>query len=235
MNCQIINRFDSKRNEVYLVACGQWPKAVLKRFERAQNLEAERRTAQALWKSGVTVPKILQAEGNDLLYQYIEGTVLVDYLEQLEQAEQCTKVFLAFDRLAAWLASCYKVLEREYGCQMSLGDAHLRNFIDGDQIYGIDFECLRSGPKEADIAAIAAFTLTYTPMLTPQKYRLAAYFLQRAGHWMALDANTLHQEVNCALQIIEQRRGIRFPENLAARLFAITEENPSPQAEAVIV
>lgn len=223
MNCEIINRFDSKRNEVYLVAWEQWPRAVLKRFENAQNLETERRTAHALWENGVAVPNILQAQGNELLYEYIEGTVLVHYLEELEQAEGCTRVFLAFDRLAAWLANCYKALEQEYGCQMSLGDAHLRNFIDGDQIYGIDFECLRSGPKEADIAAIAAFTLTYTPMLTPQKYRLAAYFLERAWHWMKLDTNTLHQEVNCALQIIEQRRGIRFPEGLAAQLFAIAQ------------
>ncbi|WP_312644688.1 hypothetical protein [Hydrogenoanaerobacterium sp.] len=221
MKYSIIEPFLSKRNHVYLVSTddAHFPKAVLKSFGGNNNgFLAERQAAQLLREHHIAVPQMLFMEEQSIVYEHIEGKVLVDYLDVLEQPAHSDEVFGIFNLLCQWLAQCYAALESAYGREMVLGDAHLRNFIYADKIYGVDFECVKEGKKEADIAALAVFTLVYSPICTQQKYRLAAHIMACCNRYMQLDTQLIALEILRHIETVERRRGICLPENIAHTL-----------------
>ncbi|RPF48743.1 hypothetical protein EDD70_1567 [Hydrogenoanaerobacterium saccharovorans] len=213
----------SKRNYVFLINTDNvsYPKAVLKKFSDINGFEAETQAMQALCKHNIAVPTTLLIEEQSIVYEHINGKLLVDYLDMLEHDKHSDEVFFIFDKLCQWLAECYTALESEYGCEMVLGDAHLRNFIYSDKIYGIDFECVKEGKKEEDIADLAVFTLVYSPMCTQQKYKLAAHILECCNRYMQLNAQLIDSEILHHIKTVEQRRGISLPKNISHNLSSV--------------
>lgn len=220
MEYESITPFLSKRNKVFLAQGTNGRPVVVKDFSQSrESLCMERRVSRVLYAQGIAVPELLEADDSRLVYRFIEGTLAVDLLGQLEQPCYTAAVTDTFGGLCDWLVDCYAALESVFGCEMVLGDAHLRNFICGDRVYGVDFECVAPGRRESDIAALALFTLSYDPACTPAKYTLAAFLCRRCIARMGLDADLLRRELDAQLEMIAARRKIPPPPGMATRLW----------------
>ncbi|MEG0942548.1 MAG: hypothetical protein RSD07_07700 [Angelakisella sp.] len=229
MNYNTITTFVSKRNRVCLAESHTQQdlppcRVVIKDF--GQNIDSyhqELKISRTLYDHGVSVPGILEVTEDSIVYKYLEGTVAVDLLEQLEVHSDSAEILAVFDGICHWLKSCYDALEDAFSCEMILGDAHLRNFIYSDKVYGVDFECVTEGHRETDVANLAVFTVTYSPMCTPAKYKLAAFICKRCMELMELDSSLLRREMSTQLAIISNRRKIILPSEIVPSIWAIIE------------
>ena len=226
MTYDYICNFISKRNSVNLINCydkinDKFEKIVLKDFtNNIESFNKELEISKLLYNNNITVPKIVNIKDNTVLYEYIDGSVLLDILERYENKSEKIDVIKIFDKLCIWLNDCYAVLKNNYGKTMILGDCHLRNFIyNNNTIYGVDFECVEEGSLEQDIAYLCIFTLTYSPMLTDCKYQITSFICRRCIELMNLNIDLLKKELNKQIQIVCNRRKIELPENIITNLF----------------
>jgi hypothetical protein len=78
-------------------------------------------------------------------YTYIEGTTVLEYLEQCEIQSNQEAATIVLHQLFEWLVAFYRACDavtNKSGGSMSLTDLNLRNFVyasDG-RVFGIDFE-----------------------------------------------------------------------------------------------
>lgn len=212
----------SKRNHVFLAREDSGRSMVVKDFgEEQENFGRELQVSRILHNRGVSVPEILDVSQNRIVYSFVEGTLAVDLLEQLEQPCYAEAITAVFENICRWLDNCYSALSFAFGCEMMLGDAHLRNFICGSGVYGVDFECVAPGRRETDIASLALFTLTYTPMCTPAKYELGAFLCRRCIQLMGLDPDLLRTEMSAQAELISARRRITLPKEIVPHLWEL--------------
>lgn len=212
----------SKRNHVFLARDDSGRSVVVKDFgKESESFGRELQVSRILSRQGVTVPEILDVAQNRIVYSFVEGTLAVDLLEQLEQPRYTAIVTETFGDICSWLGDCYTALDAAFGCGMILGDAHLRNFICAERVYGVDFECAAPGRRETDIASLALFTLTYTPMCTPAKYALAAFLCRQCTLLMGLDADLLRAEMSSQAELISARRRITLPPEIIPALLEL--------------
>lgn len=212
----------SKRNHVFLAQDDSGRSVVVKDFgEESESFGRELQVSRILHQQGVAVPEVLDVSQNRIVYSFVEGTLAVDLLEQLEQPRYTAVVTETFGEICRWLEGCYNALKSAFGNEMILGDAHLRNFICGSRVYGVDFECAAPGRRETDIASLVLFTLTYTPMCTPAKYALAAFLCRRCTELMGLDSHLLRVEMSAQAELIATRRRIALPPEIIPELWEL--------------
>lgn len=209
MKYQKIKTFSSKRNDVILAqpCLEDRPLVVVKKFdENVSGFLTEQKVVTLLQNKNIRTPKIINAKNQTLVYEYIDGDIVLDFIENLENTNNWDPIYRIFDSLCLWLANCYQALEESYQKEMILRDIHLRNFIFKDEIYGVDFECVTEGSVEEDIARLAIFTATYSPACTPAKYALAGFLCEKSLEYIKLDYDLLLQEMEHQLDMISKRR-----------------------------
>lgn len=179
---EVLNRFVSKRNEVYLIKlcdCTDSRLAVLKKYSRDGHrlLDTEYENLQRLKAIGITVPEILYKNSDSLIMEYIQGELAADLAARLDTGDWV-------DGLALWMAKLHRLVK---GTDSLLkADVNLRNFIySNGKIYGLDFENTAYGDMRTDLGNLCFFILTNTPSFKREKYiitkRLLSSYEKHSG------------------------------------------------------
>lgn len=175
MEYEILGRFHSKRNGVYLVRLHEESGvrlAVLKEYGiGGQELaEKEYENILKLKAAGMHVPGIIYKGSGIILLEHIAGELAADLVEKLDTGEW-------IDGLALWLSKLHSIREGEDS--LLKGDINLRNFIYGSgQIYGLDFENTAYGDPRTDLGNLCFFMLTNTPAFKAEKHIMVRRLLE---------------------------------------------------------
>ena len=175
MDIEILEKFKSKRNNVYKVKIHSGMEnriAIMKKYnmDNEDLSEKEFKNIKMLQKSGISIPKIIYKSNDSIFLEYIQGELIEDLVER-----QCIGNWI--DEFALWLANFHKISNKT-GNLLKM-DVNLRNFIyNRDKIYGLDFEDVCYGDIRTDLGNICFFTLTNTPSFTKEKHMIMRRFLQ---------------------------------------------------------
>lgn len=201
MNIEIIDKFTSKRNNVYKVKIYNDVEneiAIMKSntTDRKDISEKEFNSSKknkvcimkkySIYSSGILEKeykniKMLQKSGisvpkiiyknNDSLFLEYIRGELVGDLVE----RQCIGNWI--DKFAQWMVNFHRISDKS-GKLLKM-DVNLRNFIYSEgEIYGLDFETVRYGDIRTDLGNICFFILTNTPSFTKEKHIIMRQFLQ---------------------------------------------------------
>ncbi len=167
---------------------------IVKQFQATETDSAEKiLSREKKWleilagsESPVHVPKILLAQDDILVLEYLPGDNLCDVLNVT--IDQSLAVLLG-----QWLAHFHNHFSKGSGSSTLLkGDVRLRNFIVQEGVlYGVDFESCHHGPFHEDVVEASAAILDTSPgiedpLFVPVKLVLLQSFLSAY-----LDASTI--------------------------------------------
>lgn len=220
IECQVIGRFASKRNQLYLLNLtdftGNNKRFVYKIHNHRTRLAREVEMLFLFKNSPVLVPTLFKAIGNGILMDYVSGPTILEYISwqekihfqykepHIEPAMQTVK------QLAGWLNNFYTITEKTLGRVVVLSNINLRNFIIRDKLYGVDFEDCRDGYREEDAGRLCAFTITYSPPFTPWKKAFTKNMMEFLTYKLDLDQGKVIDCLFSELSRINQRRGYRI-------------------------
>lgn len=161
-----MERFNSKRNEVYLSGGGEG-RTVRKRVLHGDAAD-EAAVLAALQAKGVAVPRVMSVCGGELVTEYIGGRPLPDALEDAETwlpSEKAAYSEGLSDALCGWFDRFYSAVDALWSGALRRGDCNGRNFIIGQTctVIGVDFEELPAGDRLLDFCELSAFILLYDP------------------------------------------------------------------------
>jgi tRNA A-37 threonylcarbamoyl transferase component Bud32 len=174
MKIEMLERFNSKRNQVYKVKIHTSTSAVLAvmkkyREEETGALAEEYDNLEMLKKSGLSVPEVIYKDKDSLFLEYIEGSTVNDLVENLDTGHWV-------EELSRWLYELHRISRGSYG--LLKGDVNLRNFVySNNRIYGLDFEKLSTGDSRIDLGNMCFFILTNYPSFTREKHIMIRRFL----------------------------------------------------------
>ena len=173
MEYEVLRRFTSKRNQVYLIRIKEDNRiAILKKYssENLKLLDIEYENIIMLRASGILVPEILHKSEDSLIMEYIQGELVVDLVERLEIGDW-------IDKFALWMTKFHEIKKGE--ASLLKKDVNLRNFVySNGSIYGLDFEELEYGDARFDLGNICFFILTDEPSYKREKYTIMNQFLE---------------------------------------------------------
>lgn len=189
MDIKIIEKYYSKRNNVYKVAIQSMPKEevaimgdygtstmesseylIMKKYGRKETLELEYNNIKFLEGMSIPVPKIIMKTRDSLFLEYKQGILVDDSVEQESMGSW-------IEELALWMAKLHRIKNKDESLLKI--DVNLRNFIYSDNIiYGLDFEEFGYGDPRRDLANICFFILTNRPCFTRRKHLIMRRFLE---------------------------------------------------------
>lgn len=196
MDFEVLDRFKSKRNQVYLVRLRDGSEsrlAVMKQYsmECKSILETEFETMQRLKEQGILIPEILEKSGDSLIMEYIQGELAVNLVERLDTGGW-------IDELALWMAKLHKIAKGN--SSFLKRDVNLRNFIySNGKIYGLDFESADYGDRRTDMGNLCFFILTNTPSFKREKYVMTRRLLQSYEKYSGVELEEM------AISLLESR------------------------------
>jgi len=197
-------RFMSRKNIVIL---GE-DNIIRKKFATKSAMGNELFYHTELQKAGLTVPRLLKQDEDELYYEYIDGMHYLNCLNAWEELfNQSKKPSLhIWVKLAEWLCCFY---EKCPG--MITGDPNLRNFIldDVGNCYGIDFEDYMRGDKYEDIAVLLSYIATYNPAMTEGKQIICHSLLDVFTDRLDITRDKLSMIWSRKLFELEERRNKR--------------------------
>lgn len=219
---KVIKKFNSKRNEVFLIE-GQeraGKKFILKRYWVDKYLYKEEKILRRLKNDYLNVPEIYYRGSDYMVMEYISGKTFLAYLlEQESLKKEIKKLQPVINKLCEWLNDFYNIMRKNGN--IIRGDINFRNFILHEspelnikEIYGLDFENPGKGSIEKDVGKIAAFLVTYSPVFTEWKLKLAQYLYRIMIKKFFLEPELITKHYQSELGNIEQRRGLRIPKNI---------------------
>jgi hypothetical protein len=201
---QVMRQFYSRRNEVFLINArqkdGSHSDFVYKSYLTG---DIERECHHLRQLQGMSIPKILAKGTNALSLEYIHGHLL---LEKLEETENASEPFLPY------LIALIDFFEHFYDALPGhvYGDINLRNFILAeDGLYGIDLEETRRGKIAVDIGKTAAYLLTYDPANTPYKKEIADFFIGHSAERFSISKQDIIDNMTMELDYMKIRRHLR--------------------------
>lgn len=219
-SCQVIARFASKRNQLYLLNFtdpdGYEKFMVYKLHSHRVRLVKETEMLFQLRESQVWVPALTKVIGTGMLMEYVSGPTILEYLEWQEKAHfqysepHTDPAMQAIIQLADWLKDFYHTTEMNMGKKVILGNMNFRNFIIRDKLYGVDFEDWREGRPEEDVGRICAFSLTYDPSYTSWKKVFVKKMMELLVYSLDLDRSEVIDCLFEELARINKRRGLRL-------------------------
>lgn len=161
-------------------------------------------------ESSISVPEVFY-EGNDfLITKFVEGDTLLDYI----LIKEVNNEKISFEKLNPFAASCeiikdFHNISREItGHFCVFNDVNLRNFIIGSKLYRVDLEDWTEGCLEGDFGKFIAFILTYNPIFSDWKIKLARKLLKYIYDFFYIDKNKLWIEINKEFQSMLKRRNL---------------------------
>ncbi|AKL94375.1 putative protein kinase [Clostridium aceticum] len=220
-NAKIVERFYSKKNEVYKLPyfqeeLHQSKYVVVKKYLLSkEKMKKEIDLLLLLKQEGLSVPEIYQQKSNYIIMEYIQGKTLLETIEERERnsALEKGKVYESnralIESLIEWMEKFYAIAKFINKSETILGDVNLRNFIVGEdeKVYGIDFEDCREGEIQEDITRLCAYVLTYSPSFTPWKIQFSAELLYLFIKRFAMDEEMLIKKVEGEINAINIKRG----------------------------
>lgn len=217
----IKRRFNSRKNQVYLLEkrnspTGTFHEIVVKKYPSRERLEKEVALLQMLHSTGLTVPAIILVQENLVFLNYVNGILLLDYLEECEEKDASVPEMLDITvKLTNWLRDFYTLTKLHYGQVYSYGDLNARNFIlTEDRIWGIDLEDASSEESpEYDLAGLCANLLTYDPPFTAWKLALARMLYDQFSMIIPLDREHFLELWDPLLKSLALRRKVQIPQD----------------------
>ncbi|MDG6218872.1 MAG: phosphotransferase [Candidatus Thermoplasmatota archaeon] len=178
---KVVKTFQSKKHTVSFITINKKP-FVLKWYQPGfkKNMLCE---YQILSNSSINFAKPIVFEKNEkyqfLLLEYIKGTNLCDILN-MNEIQLDEKIHI-IHLLAHWFAQFHQHFQTEKETLLH-GDAHIRNFLYANKIFGLDFEETHPGLPIEDLADVSASILTTNPQFTKEKKQLQQQFIQYYEH-----------------------------------------------------
>ena len=192
----------SKRNTVRLIN-----NIVEKTLDTPAKARQEANTLNALYASGVQVPRVLGIDGNILQLEYIKGKTLPDLIDEWEggiPSDNC--IDKTAEAIVLWLVSFYDGVDTK-ATGIIRGDINGRNFIIcNSQVWGVDFEEETTGDILEDAGMLMAFTSTYDPADTPVKTLLADRVGLHFASLLHLDPDHINHHHQKAVKTLLSRR-----------------------------
>jgi len=201
MNIEILEKFKSKRNNVYKVKLyysGTNEAAIMinddsygMNISEKESTEAKKYAICIMKSYSIDNIGILAKEQKNLkmlhrsgisvpkvLYEY-NGRIFLEYIKGDLIGDLVERQCLGnwIDEFALWLVNLHKIPGKSGN--LLKGDVNLRNFIYAKgKIYGLDFEDLSYGDVRTDLGNICFFILADTPSFTRKKHIIMRRFLQ---------------------------------------------------------
>ena len=181
-----LNQLESKKNFVFDLVFEKkpigFPKEVVIKIFRTDNVEREYKTLKKLYQQEMLVPNIIIFKKPYIVLEKIEGKNLCDIINENLEDESITKlddlkkyvkdrIVFSIKKIASWLAQLHKqnILSKSVFADiivLNKGDTRLRDFIissSNDECYGFDFEDSYDGNHIDDIAWICCALLDTNP------------------------------------------------------------------------
>jgi tRNA A-37 threonylcarbamoyl transferase component Bud32 len=175
MKIEVLERLESKRNQVYKVRLNEGLNkrlGILKKY-RSDNrklLNSEYQNIKRLSELGILVPKVIYKGSDYLVMEYIQGELVADMVEKLDTGGW-------IEEFSRWMAKLHSF--SKYNGRFLKMDVNLRNFIySKGKIYGIDFEQMGYGDIRIDLGNICFFILTNEPPFEKEKHIITRRFLK---------------------------------------------------------
>jgi len=228
----VLKSYSSKRNKVYLIGnrSGKGPFYILKEFAGSKPLkrkEKEIKFLKILKNSDLLSPGILHEEGKSILIEYIKGPDLLEIFERSETDSEFNNMFVLLKKACALIKYFNLYSLRSLGKAHIFYDINLKNFILAkDGLYRIDLESCIPGRIEKDLGRFIAYILTYNPVFTSYKERIARSLIDHlATQTGRLDINEVLKEIKEELLDIQARRRLKVD---LYRLFTKIEKTITP-------
>ncbi len=228
MDIEILDKFKSKRNDVYKVKISnnskseiaimqiyeaddedikkEWKEskiAIMKKynFDSMSILEKEYANIKALQKFGIFIPKILYKSHDSLFLEYIQGELIGDLVEKQIIGDW-------IDKFALWMVNFHNISSKT-GNLLKM-DVNLRNFIySNGEVYGLDFEEIGFGDARIDLGNICFFILTNKPSFTKEKHIIMRRFLKSYEKHSGLKLKEMGKYLLLSKKEARLRRGIK--------------------------
>ena len=183
----------SRKNNVY-----RQNGSAVKRFEDPGAFQRELEMVKKLYSAGISVPKVIDAADNTIVYEWINGVTYHTLTECFERKHAAA--------LTEWLWHYYEA------AGILRGDVNLRNFIycdEDNKCYSIDFEdeCA-AGDREEDMGRMIAFAVTYEPPFSTAKKHCAKILLDEFLS-LGVDSEKIRQAYISEISAIIERRASR--------------------------
>jgi hypothetical protein len=170
---EIVKRFKSKKNNVYLVKSNGDFK-VLKKYSDINNFEKEKSFYEILKLEKIRIPNVIKEniEEKSMLFEYIGYRTAVEMIEKYElesKEDECIKLIL---KIYEWLKDFHSITYIKEN-NLCFFDLSLRHFIIyRDEIYGIDFESITEGSISLDVGRMLAMYLYYDKIKSDFKLKV---------------------------------------------------------------
>lgn len=208
-----IKGFYSKKNKVSLVEIN-FQKYIYKVHLNENSFYLEKEFYRKLKQNHgymINTPNLVSYKENEktLLLEYIEGSTLLEKLEELEEINDRGSELASANLILClynWIESFYNLdFIKKDG--LVLNDVNFRNFIVKDnKIYGIDFEDISEGDCNDSTGRIIAFYLTYSPCFTLFKNRVTKRVVDYLIGQKGFNEKKITKNIKEELEIIKKRR-----------------------------
>lgn len=156
MRLEYLQEFASRHNTVRLAKTDKGDMVIHKIYANPQGMAKEREVLSVLSLSGYA-PKVLRAEDDCLINEYIEGEILYDRYKEATALEDTDVLVNLAKHLSVFMQIFYSMFEGRI-----LGEINFKNYIIKDnRCYGIDFEKVVDGMQYSDVAGVVANALIY--------------------------------------------------------------------------
>jgi tRNA A-37 threonylcarbamoyl transferase component Bud32 len=198
----------SKKNTVAFMILNYKPVVIKSYFPGfIKNMEIEYKIltkASKGLKNSIPTIHNFDMENNFIILNYINGNNLCDIINNENiSLDEKSKIIIF---LAEWFKNFHTFFKKSKN-YLIRGDSNLRNFIYNNNIIGFDFEEVRIGKPEEDIAELCSSVLTTNPMFVKYKFQLCKTFIKsyiELVDWVITD---IWEEISYALLITSVNRG----------------------------
>lgn len=194
----IMDRFYSKRNIV-----SKSDHSVIKTFTEKTHFIKELSVYKTLLANGfVKMPNLMDVDERNctLSLEYINGTLLVDCIEQAEKNGDVNSAYMCLSHLIKWLDDFYMSFDLD---NQIMGDINFRNFIwNQGTLYGYDFECVTSGDQAKERMDVLAWYMMYNPIET--EFKKTVVTLLANEHYK--NSEKVYENLDLSIREIKERR-----------------------------
>ncbi len=198
-------KLTSKRNKVYRLIEDEG-NSIFKTYIDKEDMKMELSILRLLHSKNCRVPEVLRVTSNSIYLEDLGDETLLDWYERSENTN-ADNILPMILKLSDWFEAFYDTLCSSKYSNYIMGDVNFRNFlINNGEIYGIDFEQCREGKIEEDLGKLAAYSLTYDPMMTDWKKNFVKLLIEQLSIKLDISKDAISSEMDKELIKIRLRR-----------------------------